>query len=161
MDQESGKQQFITIIKKYQYIILVVLIGIFLMLLPSNNKAPQTIISTPTEIGTYDLETELSEILGDILGVGEVEVLLTESSGSNTIYQMDTTQNQSKLDTVVITNQNREETGLIKQVLPPVYKGALVVCDGADRANVRLAVVEAVKSVTGLSSDCITVLKMK
>jgi len=36
-----------------------------------------------------------------------------------------------------------------------------VVCQGADRAGVRLAVVDAVKSVTGLSSDRITVLKMK
>ena len=161
MDQESGKQQFIAVIKKYQYILLVVLIGVFLMLLPSNTKAPQTIINTPIETTTYDLETELSEILNHIFGVGKVEVLLTESSGSNTIYQMDTGQNHSNLDTVVITNQNREETGLVKQVLPPVYKGALVVCQGADRANVRLAVVEAVKSVTGLSSDCITVLKMK
>ena len=161
MDQESGKQQFIAVIKKYQYILLVVLIGVFLMLLPSNTKAPQTIINTPIETTTYDLETELSEILSHIFGVGKVEVLLTESSGSNTIYQMDTGQNHSNLDTVVITNQNREETGLVKQVLPPVYKGALIVCQGADRANVRLAVVEAVKSVTGLSSDCITVLKMK
>ena len=161
MDQESGKQQFITVIKKYQYLILVVLIGIFLMLLPSNTKTPQMTTDLPAEITTYDLETELSDILSHILGVGRVEVLLTESSGSNTIYQMDTTQNQSNLDTVVITNINREETGLVKQVLPPTYKGALIVCQGADNANVRLSVVEAVKSVTGLSSDCITVLKMK
>ena len=161
MDQESGKQQFIAAIKKYQYVLLVVLIGIFLMLLPSNNKAPQPIINTPTEATTNDVETELSEILSHIFGVGKVEVLLTESSGSNTIYQMDTGQNHSNLDTVVITNQNREEIGLVKQVLPPTYKGALIVCQGADNAKVRLSVVEAVKSVTGLSSDCITVLKMK
>ena len=161
MDQESGKQQFITVIKKYQYIILVVLLGIFLMFLPSNTKSPQMITDLPAGITTCDLETELSDILSHILGVGRVEVLLTESSGSNTIYQMDTTQNQSNLDTVVITNQSREETGLVKQVLPPTYKGALIVCQGADNAKVRLSVVEAVKSVTGLSSDCITVLKMK
>jgi stage III sporulation protein AG len=161
MDQESGKQQFIAAIKKYQYVLLVVLIGIFLMLLPSNTKVPQMIPDTTIETTSYDLEKELAEILSHIFGVGKVEVLLTESSGSNTIYQMDTGQNHSNLDTVVITNQNREEMGLIKQVLSPVYKGALVVCQGADHANVRLAVVEAVKSVTGLSSDCITVLKMK
>ena len=161
MDQESGKQQFIAAIKKYQYVLFVVLIGIFLVLLPSNTNAHQTINSPPPEPTIYDLETELSDILSHILGVGRVEVLLTESSGCNTIYQMDTTQNQSNLDTVVITNPNREETGLVKQVLPPTYKGALIVCQGADNANVRLSVVEAVKSVTGLSSNCITVLKMK
>ena len=106
-----------------------------------------------------DLETELAEILGKISGVGKAEVLLTEASGADTIYQTDST--QSHWDTVTILGTNREEQGLVKQVLPPVYRGAIVVCRGGDNAGVRLKVVEAVKSVTGLSSDCITVLKMK
>jgi stage III sporulation protein AG len=73
---------------------------------------------------------------------------------------MDTGQNQSHADTVIVMDGNREETGLVKQVLPPVYRGAVIACQGADSANIRLAIVEAVKSVTGLSSDRITVLKM-
>ena len=88
-------------------------------------------------------------------------MLLTEASGRDVIYQTDTAQNQSKLDTVIVRDGNHQETGLVKQILPPVYKGAVVVCQGADSAVVRLHVVEAVKSVTGLASDCITVLKMK
>ena len=108
-----------------------------------------------------DLEQKLTEILSKIDGVGKAEVLLTEANGSNTIYQTDAGQNYSNLDTVIITDGNREEKGLVKQVLPPEYRGALIVCQGADSAGVRLSVVEAVKSVTGLSSDCITVLKMK
>ena len=160
MDMESGKQQFVTAIKKYQYVLLVVLIGVFLMLLPQKTDPEK--IQSPQEIpAAPDLESELAAILTHISGVGKAEVLLTEASGSNTIYQMDTGQNQSNLDTVVIMDGNREEAGLVKQILPPVYRGAIVVCQGADSAGVRLSVVEAVKSVTGLSSDCITVLKMK
>ena len=56
--------------------------------------------------------------------------MLTEASGSNTIYQMDAGQNQSNLDTVVIMDGSRQETGLVKQILPPVYRGAIVVCQG-------------------------------
>ena len=108
-----------------------------------------------------DLEQQLSAILSQISGVGKAEVLLTEAVGRDTVYQVDTRQNQGNADTVIITDQNREETGLVKQILAPVYRGAVIVCQGADRAGVRLAVVDAVKSVTGLSSDCITVLKMK
>lgn len=160
MDMESGKQQFITVIKKYQYVLLVILIGVFLMLLPANAKEAEMTTQISEEL-SRDLEDELSEILSQISGVGKTEVLLTELSGSNTIYQMDTSQSQHNTDTVVIRTQTRDETGLVKQVLPPVYKGAIVVCQGADSANVRLSVVEAVKSVTGLSSACITVLKMK
>lgn len=160
MDMESGKQQFIASLKKYQYFFLVILVGVFLMLLPEKAEEPQLEIA-PEETSCPDLEQELSLILSCISGVGKAEVLLTEASGSDTIYQMDAGQNQSNLDTVIVMDGNRVETGLVKQVMPPVYKGAVIVCQGADSASVRLSVLEAVKSVTGLSSDCITVLKMK
>ena len=39
-------------------------------------------------------------------------------------------------------------------------EGAAVVCEGADDARVRLAVVNAVSAYTGLGSDRITVLTM-
>ena len=159
MDIVSGKQHLINHIKKYQYVFIIVLIGIFLMLLPQTEEQQTT--PPAEESGIADLEIELSAILSQISGVGKTEVLLTEASGSDTIYQINAAQNQSNLDTVIVTDRNREETGLVKQILPPVYRGALIVCQGADSARVRLSVVEAVKSVTGLSSDCITVLKMK
>ena len=160
MDMESGKEQIIRSVKKYQYVLWVVLLGIFLMLLPQKQEAPEREIPAETE-AVLELEEELSAILSKISGVGEAEILLTESSGSSTIYQTDTAQNHGNSDTVIVMDRNREEQGLVKQVLPPVYKGALVVCQGADSASVRLSVVDAVKSVTGLSSDCISVLKMK
>lgn len=160
MDMESGKQQLISFIKKYQYVLFVVLVGVFLMLIPE--KKEQTQIHATAEITAVpDLEMELSTILSKITGVGKAEVLLTEASGSRTVYQMDTRQSQNNMDTVIVTDSNRQESGLVQQVMPPVYKGAIVVCQGADSASVKLSVVEAVKSVTGLSSDCITVLKMK
>lgn len=160
MDMESGKEQIIRSVKKYQYVLWVVLLGIFLMLLPQKQEEPEREIPAETE-AALTLEEELSAMLSKISGVGKAEVLLTELSGSSTIYQTDTTQNQGNSDTVIVMDRNREEQGLVKQFLPPVYKGALVVCQGADSASVRLSVVDAVKSVTGLSSDCITVLKMK
>ena len=160
MDLETGKQQFITFVKKYQYVLLVVLVGVVLMLIPQSPRESQTVTQTE-EVVEADLQMQLAAILGQISGVGKVEVLLTEAAGADTVYQVDTRQNQSNADTVIITDRNREETGLVKQIFPPVYRGAVVVCQGADSAGVRLNVVDAVKSVTGLSSDCITVLKMK
>lgn len=160
MDLETGKQQFITFVKKYQYVLLVVLVGVVLMLIPQSPRESQTVTQTE-EVVEADLQMQLAAILGQISGVGKVEVLLTEAAGADTVYQVDTRQNQANADTVIITDRNREETGLVKQIFPPVYRGAVVVCQGADSAGVRLNVVDAVKSVTGLSSDCITVLKMK
>ena len=46
----------------------------------------------------------------------------------------------------------------LKQVYP-AYQGAVVVCQGGDKAAVRLAITEAVAALTGLSSDKISVVK--
>ena len=40
-------------------------------------------------------------------------------------------------------------------------KGVVVVCDGADRASVRLDILRCVKSYTGFASEKVTILKMK
>ena len=37
----------------------------------------------------------------------------------------------------------------------------IVICDGAERASVRLAITQAVSSLTGLGSNKIAVVKMK
>ena len=89
--------------------------------------------------------------------------MLSIREGEETVYQTDEDRSNEDIrrDTVLVTASGREETGLIRQITPPVYRGALVLCQGADNATVRLALVEAVMSITGLTSDCITVLKMK
>ena len=61
---------------------------------------------------------------------------------------------------MIITDYNRNESALVERVDPPQYLGAIVICQGADSAAVRLAVVEAVSKYTGLGADQIAVLKM-
>lgn len=160
MDLESGKRQLITYIKKYQYLLIVFFAGILIMLFPETKIEHSETTVPETEVEIL-LEDKLCDILGSISGVGKVEVLLTEAYGSETIFQTDISRSTSNTDTVILTDGSRTQTGLVKQVIPPAYKGAVVVCKGADSAAVRLAVVEAVMRATGLSSDCITVLKMK
>ena len=109
------------------------------------------------------ISESLEQILGQIEGVGKVKVMLTQSAGEITIYQEDTDHSADTVreDTVLVTGESRQEMGLVRQVIPPKYQGAVVVCQGGDRAAVRLAIVDAVAAVTGLTSDRITVLKMK
>lgn len=158
-----GKRQCIwDAVKKYRYICLAILVGILMMTVPDGTSEPAPQSEQQAE-HRPDLEASLSEILGMIAGAGKVEVMLTLKEGERTIYQNDEVRNQEDLrsNTVLVTGSDRAETGLILQILPPVYRGAVIVCQGADDARVRLAIVEAVKSVTGLSSDHIAVLKMK
>ena len=148
--------------KKYRMVILVLILGIALLAFPEKKQEePTQAPVVHTEKG--DLEAALANILSQIHGAGKVEVLLTQAAGERITYQTDedTSDTDTRRNTVLITNSDRDETGLVRQVLPPVYQGAIVVCEGADSAQIRLAVVEAVMCVTGLTSDRISVLKMK
>ncbi len=149
-------------LKKYRYLALLLLTGIFLMTLPSQPDTPQETSQIVPET-EENLQVSLEELLTQVQGAGKVRVLLTQARGEQVVYQTDAdvSPEKERRDTVLVTNSQREETGLIRQVIPPIYQGAIVVCQGADNANVRLALVEAVRSVTGLTSDHITILKMK
>ena len=152
---------------KYQYVLLILLLGIVLMSLPEGKeKSVQPEITTPEPAASNQAQ-ELEEILGQIAGVGKVRVMLTEASGSETIYQTDQDRSVSsgaenqRVETVIVSGSDRIETGLVRTVVPPVYLGAIIVCQGGDSPTVRLSVVEAVSNVTGIGTDRITVLKMK
>lgn len=162
MDWVSKKEYIIQTIKKYRTVLLVLLIGIVFMTYPVTEETDEQ-ISVDTVDTPPSFQDSLEDILSKISGAGRVEVLLTESVGEQIYYQTDDTisSDDSRKNTVIITNSDREESGLIKQVTSPVYRGAIVLCQGADDANVRLSIVQAVMSVTGLTSDHISVLKMK
>lgn len=152
------KQKLIAWISRYRYVLIVVAVGLILMLLPGGSapkqEQPQQIQETEA-----DFATELAEILSKIKGAGKVEVMLTTAQGQETCYQTDSRgEDQS---TVTITDSARNETGLIRQVNPPTYLGAIIVCQGGDDPGVRLAIVESVAKVTGLGADRISVMKMK
>ena len=153
-------------ILKNRYMILVVLAGIVLMVLPSSK--PEDSSRTPSPVITNDDPgEELEAILCQIKGVGKVSVLLTVQEGEQTVYAYDEDDNDgngntsTRRDAVLIMDAQRNQTGLVLQRIPPVYKGAVVVCQGGDEPTVRLAVVDAVRNATGLGADKITVLKMK
>ena len=168
MDAVNIRVKITDFIKKYKYAAIVLLAGLMLMLIPVK-KQEKTIMQT-NEVQTkedYDINDKLEEILSQIAGAGEVRVLLTTASGEETVYQTNNRLSQSEessntqIDTVTVTDSDRNEYGLIKQCISPVYRGAVVICQGADSAQVRLSIVDAVAKVTGLSSDRISVLKMK
>ena len=161
-------------VKAYRYVLLVLFIGIVLMRLPTGNTktnvqqaVPQSAQQSPQSATQTGLEESLSQILSKMEGAGKVQVLLTEAEGENILYQTDVTKSQTdstndqRQQTVLISGQDRSESGLIRQIEPPVYLGAIVLCQGADSASVRLAITQAVSDATGLSTDKISVLKMK
>ena len=156
-------------IKKYQYVFLIVVIGIVLLMIPSRKKSQEHTITQAisNEESTKELEDKLGVILSKINGAGKVEVLLTFFAGEEYVFQTNedsntsTDKNEKQVDTVLITDSNRTQTGLVRKTLAPTYRGAVVICEGADNPAVQLAIVDAVADATGLSTNHISVLKMK
>lgn len=132
-----------------------------ILLLPTADKVAPEPKSTAQVVPAATVEERLERILSGIEGAGAVQVLLTEESGRQTLYQTDVQSDDSRRteDTVLVEDAERRETGLVRQTLEPRYRGAVVLCDGADSSAVKLAIVEAVGCVTGLGADRICVLK--
>lgn len=156
--------------KNYRLALLILILGIFLMLLPtgeSKSESPSVPEKTDAFTAKSNLESSLSEILSAMDGAGKVQVLLTQAQGEQILYQTDDNRSQSdtgadlRQQTVILSGADRSEFGLVRQTIPPVYQGAIILCQGADSAAVRLAIIQAVANATGLSTDKISVLKMK
>ena len=157
---------FPKLLAKYKHVLLILLVGIGLMLLPSGGKSTSQNAATaePEPVAkTQTLQEQLSDLLSRMEGAGRVEVLLTLATGEETLYQTDgdRTSETERFDTVLVSDSGHNETGLIRQVNPPTYLGAVVLCQGADSSALRLAITQAVANATGLGYHKITVLKMK
>ena len=157
----------------WKYAILTALIGAGLLLLPAGRRAADGrdgASKAAAETAERDLQGALEEILGNISGVGQAKVLLTVESDGETQLAQNTElsysgstaspEDYSRKSTAVLVDAGSggEEIVVVRR-LQPTYRGALVVCQGGDRADVRLAVTEAVAAVTGLSTDRVTVAK--
>lgn len=167
MDWMSVTGKIQALAGRYKYVLLILLAGILLMSLPEAREEPIKPDATLPETGSRSKSEELEEILSQIDGVGKVRVMLTEAAGSETIYQTDEDRNQSsdaedlRVETVIVSGSDRTENGLVRTIVPPVYLGAIIVCQGGDSPVVRLSVIQAVSNVTGIGTDRITVVKMK
>ena len=151
---------------RYRYVVLILVVGLVLILLPTgvNKDSEKNAVTVADD--EPDVAAQLSHILSQIKGAGKVSVMLTLETSKTTVYQNDEDitggENGSiRQDTVIVTDENRIQSGLIQHEIAPSYRGAIIVCEGADKPEVRLHIIEAVARVTGLGTDKISVLKMK
>ena len=165
MDLQKLKDQIVGTVLKYKYVLLILCVGLLLVLVPSGSsaKAKKAAI-TQNKQASHISEDALASILKRIKGAGRVNVLLSLEQSEQTDYQLDQDHSASSTDkqkTVTITDSQRNEAGLVRKVCAPTYRGAIIVCDGADDPFVQLSMIQAVSNITGLRSDQISVLKMQ
>lgn len=140
-------------------------------------KEDTNTIETSTQV-VNELELRLEEILSKIEGVGEVKVMINYSESSEIIpmYNENTkTSNTEEADTsggtrtiqeedtqkeIIYEENNDSKTPITQKVVEPKIEGAIVTAKGANNADVKSRVVQAVEAVTGLATHKIQVFEM-
>lgn len=165
---------------KFKYPLAILLLGLVLLAIPvrtqqpKRTEEPEAPAQEAERAGADELaglETRMAQILSQIEGAGQVQVMLRYASGTRTVYQTDSSQEVStdsegkqtktEIQTVMSSGSGGQSTPVAVQTICPTFQGALVVSQGADSAAVKLNLVSAVSSLTGLGADKITVIKMK
>ena len=162
-------EQAAQLLRKYRIPLLVFLLGVALALVPGKTKKTDAQQTTAASADTaFDLSVTQKQLEALLSAIdGRVRLMLTLSSGEQIIYQTDsrtvTASGSTTQETQTVFRQpgGSEKEPAVQSTVYPTYQGALVVCDGAERASVRLAVTQAVSSLTGLGSNKIAVVKMK
>ena len=175
MDHDRGKRggrvKALDALKRCKYVALTAALGIVLLLLPGGNEKKQE-GGAPDAAEDFDraaLQEEMEEILSSLDGVGHLKLMLTVDGGSAYELARDEAQTQKRGGENTGERTQKSETVVLGSGVSagvvvtrsrfPAFIGALVVCEGGDRAEVRLRVTQAVAALTGLSSERITVVK--
>jgi len=126
----------------------------------------------------YNLENDLENILTKISGVGKVQVLITyseteevvamynEKKTSNSTEESDINGGKRKIEQldsnkeIIYEEKNGEKVPITKKVLMPKVEGAIITAEGANNANIKTNIIQAVSAVTGLPTYRIQVFEM-
>ena len=166
----AAKERFLPIWKKYRAVLAVLLAGVLLLASGHGGNEPaQTVGADTAASQEFDLngfQQELQAQLTAIDGAGRVALMLSLDQTEEAVYAVNTRQMSGsdsrslESDVSVVSNGSYGETPVTVKSVLPVFRGAVVLCDGADDASVRLAVTQAVSTVCGIGADKVTVLKM-
>ncbi len=143
------------------------------------NNLNNEINSNNQEIAEYNLEQSLEDILSKIAGVGKVEVLITYSETSEVVAMYNeqyTSSNTEETDTnggvrkieqtdtnkeIIYEEKDGEKTPITQKVVMPKIEGAIITAEGAENANIKTNIIQAVSAATGLATYRIQVFQMK
>lgn len=185
--QGKGMASLLSSNKKIRVMVAIGLAGMVLILLSSlltqkssGKKALPTASSTDTAAYAEQLEQRLEHIIGQIQGVGECDVLVTLSGGSEYIYateEKNTTkrsedsaasnrsvdeQDTGEQQYIILQTDNGEQALLITEIAPRIG-GVVVACAGGGNERVASQVVKAVTVALDIPSTkvCVTTRQSK
>ncbi len=136
------------------------------------------IINTDNTVTTDTLAQQLEGILEKIQGVGAVKVFINYSQTSEVVAMYNETtkiSNTEENDTsggnrkiqetdsqkdIIYQEQDGEKTPITQKVIQPKVEGAIITAKGANNAEIKTNIIQAVEAVTGLATHKIQVFEM-
>ncbi len=121
------------------------------------------------------LEERLENILRQVEGVGEVEVMITLESSAKAVVEKDISMQQTydyvadsevansdtdKEENTVYTDSKDGSIPYVVQEIYPQVQGVLVVAEGGDDSYVNIAIVEAIQALFDVDVHKIKIVKM-
>ena len=156
-------EKILPVLIKYRALLVVLLAGVLLLASagwpgsgrrdPVQETAPAAADEEGFSLSAFEenLNQKLASLDQTEEAVYAVNTRRTDSEAGGQSYESDLT---------VVSDGSYGETPVTVKNLLPTFRGAVVLCDGADNAEVRLAVTQAVTTVCGIGADKVTVLKM-
>ena len=159
-------------LKKNRVLLIALAAGVLLLLLlPRGDTRQKNEVSASfasPEFSLKDEEEKLAAALSKIEGAGKVTVLLTLRSGMSREIaedekfehknQGDDASTSTSRSSVKLQSGSGMQEALTLRYEYPEYQGALVITSSSN-PNVKLMITQAVMSLTGLTSDKVTVVK--
>ncbi len=153
--------------KKYLYAVLaIVLLGAVLWVI--NERPKQTPQTTQVQV---DDETRLAQVLSQIDGAGQVQVMITYASGPEivpaSVSQINTSRQQTGEESSSHTSSSRSEPAssssngtVVLKELSPQIKGVVVIAQGADNISVKMDLLQATVTVLQIEPEQVDVFTM-
>jgi len=148
--------------KKWLEIAVVCLIGVLVvaLLLSSGNRTKDTVATKTFSTDEYvtALENRLSKTLSEIDGAGKVEVMITVSSGMQTIHEVETTttgsgQNATTIKKPVIVSGKP----VVVAEKYPESVGVAIVSQGASQLRIKMQLSLAAATALGIAENKIQI----
>ena len=173
---EKGKfmlGKFANLSGRYKYILVIIIAGMCLLVLPKTDTANEKNQGTTETVVLEDFENKVERALAECEGVGRCKVILSIQSGNEKIYEKEMRKSSRESEKGVVLEKDSDvkpsilsegsgrESALVVKEVYPQFRGAVVICDGAEKTEVKKAVTESVMALTGLGSDKISIIKMK
>ena len=150
---------------KKEYVFAVLICVAVLILFIGNSFGGDKLFSQTKSVSddyATILENKLIDILSDVEDVGKVNVFVTTAGSDSEVVLKETEEkvengNKTHTETVVLVGGKP----YVLSTENPKIIGVIVVCEGAEKLNVKMKITEILTTSLKLDASCVQIIKMK